>query len=380
MRRLVRLLAGALVAAWGVSSGAQTFVIPQTVQQTLATNTACTGGVQNFNVQNLGQTQHYAFITWSTQPSNALAVFQGIDNTGNVSIFSDAMQGQVSTTGTTSAIAALGYFPVVRIQVVCTGANFTIAYSGTSATGFIPQGAALATQVDKNLLVAVAANLTQASQPATPPFGNSAGEVIFQYSVTGPAGSTLVVNCGGSSPSTNFGSGTVQNYTFTLQTAAVQQIFPVPASPCPFYKVTYNSGGASAATFNLEYLFTFPATSTDPCISGAKQTPAVINTTASAQIITGTAGTNVYVCSILLVVGAADNVALVEGTGATCGTGTAGMSGGATAATGWNLSANENLPMTGPNTIAQTVTRGDNVCLLVSSAAQVSGTITYAKL
>jgi hypothetical protein len=143
--------------------------------------------------------------------------------------------------------------------------------------------------------------------------------------------------------------------------------------------VQYQPGGASTTTLNMEYTFFANTSSSDPCIT-APRTTQPINTTASAQIITGTAATNVYVCSILVFVSAADNVALVEGTGATCGTGTLGLSGGATAATGWNMTANESVQMTGPGTFTITALRGDNVCLLVSSAAQVSGTITYAKL
>jgi hypothetical protein len=378
MRKLSWLLLMLLAAPIGRAQFLG-YTSPQTVNQTLGTNVACTGAAQNFNVANLGQTQHSAYITWSAGPTNALAVFQGLDVPGNATVISDAMQGQVSTTGSTSVINALGYYPIVRVQIVCTGANFTVTYSGASSIPFAVQGAALATQVDKNLLSLQSAGSTFGTQFATPPFGNSAGYLIFQYSATGPSGSTLQMICGGSSPTTNLGTGSVQQYIFNLQTAAVRQIFPVPASPCPFYTVNYNSGGASAATYNLEYLFQPPSVPTDPCISGSKQIQPV-SQTASTQIITGTANTNVYVCSILLFVSAADNVALVEGTGATCGTGTTGMSGGATAATGWNMTANQSVQMTGPNTIAATVTRADNVCLLVSSAAQVSGTITFAKL
>jgi hypothetical protein len=373
-------LLAAMAAACVVGAQAQTFVIPQTVQQTLGTNVACNGLQQNFPVQNLGQTQHYFYLTFSVVPSNSLATVQGIDNAGNVSVISDAAQGNVSTTGSTSALVGFGYFPQVRLNIVCTGGTYTVAYQGTSATAAATQGAALATQVDKVLLLGVTANSAQGSQLATPPFGSSAGYVTFTFVTNpGPANSTLTVQCGGSSPSTNIGTGHLQLYTVNLGTAAGNQIFPIPAAPCPFYNVQYQPGGASTTTLNMEYTFFANTSSSDPCIT-APRTTQPINTTASAQIITGTAATNVYVCSILIFVSAADNVALVEGTGATCGTGTLGLSGGATAATGWNMSANESVQMTGPGTFTITALRGDNVCLLVSSAAQVSGTITYAKL
>ncbi len=105
-----------------------------------------------------------------------------------------------------------------------------------------------------------------------------------------------------------------------------------------------------------------------------------INITANTQIITGAASKQTYICSMNLIVSAADNVALVEGTGTTCGTGTAGMAGGSTAAAGWNFAANGGLAQgTGLGAIAVTATTGDNVCLLVSGSAQVSWVIGWTQ-
>ncbi|MBZ5701486.1 MAG: hypothetical protein LAN84_06535 [Acidobacteriia bacterium] len=117
----------------------------------------------------------------------------------------------------------------------------------------------------------------------------------------------------------------------------------------------------------------------DPCQAQARSAYSV-SITANTQIIAGVASKQTYICSALLIVGAATNVALVEGTGTTCGTGIAGMSGGATAATGWNLAANGGYAFgNGQNWIFKTATAADNVCLLVSAANQVSGTITYVQ-
>src|SRR5437899_2681628 len=52
----------ALFALLGLASASPAqfigYTSPQTVDQTLASNLACTGGVQNFTITNLGQTQH----------------------------------------------------------------------------------------------------------------------------------------------------------------------------------------------------------------------------------------------------------------------------------------------------------------------------------
>jgi len=111
-------------------------------------------------------------------------------------------------------------------------------------------------------------------------------------------------------------------------------------------------------------------------------TRAKINQTAGAQIITGTASKKTYICSINLVTATAQNIAIVEGTGVTCGTGTAGVStGGTTAATGWNLAANGGLTQgSGLGVImAADSAAADNVCILQSGTGQVSGVISYTQ-
>lgn len=117
----------------------------------------------------------------------------------------------------------------------------------------------------------------------------------------------------------------------------------------------------------------------DPCASAIRhKNVALINTTANAKLITGQGGLKVYVCSINIVEGAATNVAIVEGTGSTCGSNTAGMFGGATAATGWNFAANGGIAMgNGLGTLSFTATAADDVCIFVSAANQSSGSISY---
>ena len=116
----------------------------------------------------------------------------------------------------------------------------------------------------------------------------------------------------------------------------------------------------------------------DPC-EGAK-TPFNISVTANTQLVAGVSAKKVYVCSISLVAGAATNVAIVEGTGSVCGTGTAGVLGGSTAATGYNLAANGGIAYgSGAGSVAQTATAADALCILVSAANQVSGNIQYVQ-
>src|SRR5574337_854477 len=118
-----------------------------------------------------------------------------------------------------------------------------------------------------------------------------------------------------------------------------------------------------------------------PCQTvAATFTPINISASGSAKIITGTAAKKTYICHIHVVTNAANNVALVEGTGSNCGTSTAGMAGGTTAATGWNFSANGGISIgNSDRAVAQTATAADDVCLNPSAATQLSSVVVWVQ-
>lgn len=104
-----------------------------------------------------------------------------------------------------------------------------------------------------------------------------------------------------------------------------------------------------------------------------------VSTATTTLLITGVSGRHVRITSFNLISAGANNVALVSGTGATCATGTTGMSGGTTAATGWNFGANGGMAQgTGVGAVNQTNATGDSVCVITSAAVQLSGRIGYA--
>jgi hypothetical protein len=117
----------------------------------------------------------------------------------------------------------------------------------------------------------------------------------------------------------------------------------------------------------------------DPCKGQAKFYVS-INQTANTQLVAGTASKKIYICSIHAVVAVATSVALVEGTGSVCATGTTGVSGfgGATAATGWNFAVNGGIVVgNGDAAVGAEGTSADNLCLFNSGSGQVSGGISY---
>jgi hypothetical protein len=111
-------------------------------------------------------------------------------------------------------------------------------------------------------------------------------------------------------------------------------------------------------------------------------TPISVSNTTATKLVTKATSKNVYICSINLVVAAASNVALIAGTQTTnqCDTSTAGLSGGTTAATGWNLAANGGLAYgNGMGVIMATASTGLDVCVVQSASTQISGSISWTQ-
>lgn len=120
---------------------------------------------------------------------------------------------------------------------------------------------------------------------------------------------------------------------------------------------------------------------TDPCQGVVKTyTPINILASGSVKIITGTSAKKTYICHIDIVTNAANNVALTEGTVTNCGTGTAGVAGGTTAASGWNFSANGGISLgNGGAAVIGTATNADDICLNPSVSTQLSGQVVWVQ-
>jgi hypothetical protein len=109
-------------------------------------------------------------------------------------------------------------------------------------------------------------------------------------------------------------------------------------------------------------------------------TPISMTTATTLRIVAPSASKKTYICGLFLISAIANNVAIVEGTGGTCGTGTAGVIGGTTAANGVNAAANGGFVLPAGK-VAQAITVGTNVdlCLITSSAGPLTGVIKWAQ-
>lgn len=95
--------------------------------------------------------------------------------------------------------------------------------------------------------------------------------------------------------------------------------------------------------------------------------------TASADLHTATGKS--YICSIVLISATQQQVSLIEGTGSTCGTGTAALLGGTSASMA--VAANGGFSSVSASPWLKMQTTSDHLCLLQSGVGNVSGTITY---
>lgn len=119
----------------------------------------------------------------------------------------------------------------------------------------------------------------------------------------------------------------------------------------------------------------------DPCQRFAKTyVPVNISTATTVRFATPTAAKKTYICSIFLLAGAADNFNVIEGTGGSCGTATAGVTGGTTAASGPNAAANGGFTLgNGLGSVMATAGTNVDMCLITSAAVQLSGHITFVQ-
>lgn len=239
-------------------------------------------------------------------------------------------------------------------------------------------------------------------------FGGASGAFIPQYQILDSAGTNaLGINASGQIGISNFPatqpvSGTVTANQGTspwvdniTQFGGVNLSTGTGASGTGIPRVTVSNDSSLAANQSVNLSQVGGNTTAQGGVTGsllveqgcagqtvANTSIATINlaSTTGTTIVTGVASKKTYICSINIVAGAAVNVALVEGTTATCATGITGMAGGATAATGWNLAANGGLTLgNGQGLVFKTATAADNVCLLASAASQLSGSLTYAQ-
>lgn len=117
----------------------------------------------------------------------------------------------------------------------------------------------------------------------------------------------------------------------------------------------------------------------DPCV--ARKTVHVVNmsTATTVEIANAVASQFFFICSVNLIAQGAQTVTIGEDDTDGCGSITAGLHGGATAATGWSFPvAGDGIALgNGLGTVMQSSTANRYLCIITGQAVQLSGTILY---
>jgi hypothetical protein len=121
----------------------------------------------------------------------------------------------------------------------------------------------------------------------------------------------------------------------------------------------------------------------DPCEANVQSyATGVITSGTTTRIIAPSASNKTYLCAFFMKASAADNVGVVEGTGGTCGTGTAALIGGTTAANGFVFgTAGDGIMMQAGGKVAIVQTAGTNVdtCLITTTTGPLIWSAKYVQ-
>lgn len=140
-------------------------------------------------------------------------------------------------------------------------------------------------------------------------------------------------------------------------------------------------GAVKAPNANASVFYGTTAAVGDPCQTNAATHTAIsITTNTTTRIIAPASAKRTYICYLFLTSAAADNVGIVEGTGGTCGSGTAGIVGGTTAANGPNFAANGGAAFgNGASVVLATAGTNVDTCLITSAATPLAGTVKWVQ-
>lgn len=210
-----------------------------------------------------------------------------------------------------------------------------------------------------------------------PTAANQTSQITQETAINTVLGLQADAACG-----TATGTCTLQGLIKFLNTAATSAI---PAGTALIGDVNVRQGGTALSITNPSFSRSTDGTRAaiiDPCEANLQTyTPISITTATTTRIVAPSASNKTYICSLFLTSAAADNVGIVEGTGGTCGSGTAGVVGGTTAANGPNFAANGGMLLQAGGKVAVAQTAGTNVdlCLITSAATPLAGGIKFVQ-
>lgn len=259
LRKIALIASGALF--FFVSSAHAQFIgytSPQTVSQNFTGACSATTPLV-FVVANLGQSAHAVNYNVTSSPGNPVTVTMR-----GISAATGASNIAAASTGMNGNMVGSGYYAQFSISVTCLNSapiNVSVSYSGTSVTPFLA-GSTDITTYDQFLTYQADASANQSYFVTPPPFGNTAGVLVFFSGGGAPSGSTLEVWEQPAQGYSLIGNERHQVAVFNLTTSTSPQFFFVPPAVASNTFVRYGAGGASANVYSVEYIFQKPGINT----------------------------------------------------------------------------------------------------------------------
>jgi hypothetical protein len=221
------------------------YTSPQTVS--LSRTVSCPAGNTGVSVivPNLGQSNHV--VNFASVGGTALDVWlEGTDSLSDAVLNFPISPFSFSNAG---AVQASGYYNIVIIQITCKASDTVqLFYAGTSGPG-----ASVPTLPYDALLSFNLAATTGQTWFVAPPSGHTGGILSFTPIGTGSSGATVTIR------DQLQGHSNLVFTTTLATTTGVQQIFQIPDGlQTGNVEIDYVAGGASTATYTLDYLFTSP--------------------------------------------------------------------------------------------------------------------------
>lgn len=368
------------------NSGTNTFLAAITASSTTTLLVTPGTGLPAYGVAGSGGSSSNASVAATAGAVPGSATYLGISVGGTLT---GLTAGSATSANSVPVVIASDQAAVGVKQSTASALNATVVGTGTFATqSVVTQGTAAS--LNATVVGAGSAGTPNAGVVTVQGATSMTKLLVTPDSVALPANQSVnLAQVNGVTTLTGAGAtGTgSQRETVAQDTGTVAGSAPGTAgSPSTNVVSTQGVAGGtnlpvSQATASALNATVVPTTGTFAGCAGATEAntlTALISVTTGTQIVTGTASQKIRVCSVQLVTTTAQNIALIEGSGSVCASSPLGLFGGATAATGWNLSANGGLAFgNGQGVLAKTTVNANNICLLTSSTGQISGSITY---
>lgn len=278
-------------------------------------------------------------------------------------------------TSITNPVAVTGTFFQVTQPVSCTSANCAI--NNAQVNGVTTSvGAGAAGTGTQRVGVAQDATTIAGSAPGTA--GSASSNVV---TVQGVASMTKLLVTPDANSAVNVAqvAGTTTDTNSGNKSAGTQRI--VIATDQPAIAGMGEGATGSAVPASANYIGGNGSGNLTGIISCDNSSAVNMSTATTTQIvaISGSGG-RTYICAIDLVTNAANNVALISGSGSNCASNQAGLAGGVTAASGWNFTTNGGIAAgSGLGMLFKSVTTNNEICLVTSAATQLSGSISWTQ-